>query len=225
MKTGTKSLLFGVHQFAWHPVTVFLAWCHLYGRPTWRETVCIFIHDWGYWGCAAMDDEDGQRHPEFAARLAGRMFGQHYHDLVLLHSRHLAKKLNREPSRLCWADKVSMVYDPFRFYVIRATLSGEIHEYRANAAASGFTPAAAPHRAWFEKLRTHLVGLASEIALARLLWIDEAARLLANAHGHETPNDNLRAYAVALAENYFDDVPESERLTPRAAVEEEISCS
>lgn len=26
MRIGTKSILFGVHQFIWHPVTVYIAW-------------------------------------------------------------------------------------------------------------------------------------------------------------------------------------------------------
>jgi len=25
----------------------------------WKEIICIFIHDWGYWFCADMDGEDG----------------------------------------------------------------------------------------------------------------------------------------------------------------------
>lgn len=57
MKTGTKSLLFGVHQFIWHPLTVLLAWIKLYGWPAWEELVCIIIHDWGYWGKSNMDGE------------------------------------------------------------------------------------------------------------------------------------------------------------------------
>jgi len=47
MKVGTKSLLWGVHQIFWHPLTVTLAWRELYKKwPSWKEFVCIFIHDW-----------------------------------------------------------------------------------------------------------------------------------------------------------------------------------
>ncbi|MCK5235828.1 MAG: hypothetical protein KAR06_02490, partial [Deltaproteobacteria bacterium] len=59
---GTKSLLFGVHQFIWHPITVLIAWCKLYGWPTWPELVCIIVHDWGYWGKPNMDGPEGEKH-------------------------------------------------------------------------------------------------------------------------------------------------------------------
>ena len=75
MKTGTKSLLFGVHQFIWHPVTVLIAWIWLYKRfPSWRELICMFVHDWGYWGKTNMDDEDGEKHPELGANIALKLF-------------------------------------------------------------------------------------------------------------------------------------------------------
>ena len=83
MNVGTKSLLFGVHQFIWHPVTVLIAWVSLYGRPTWRELICIIVHDWGYWGAPNMDGEEGERHPEVGAEIALRLFGLEYYELVL----------------------------------------------------------------------------------------------------------------------------------------------
>lgn len=90
-------MLWGVHQFLWHRITVLVAWWSLYGAPNCREAICIFIHDWGYWTCENMDGEEGERHPEFGAKLAGWLFGQKYHDLVLLHSRHYARQLERTP--------------------------------------------------------------------------------------------------------------------------------
>jgi hypothetical protein len=103
LQKGTKSLLFGVHQFFWHPATVLIAWIGLYGWPSWKEVICIIVHDWGYWGSPNMDSEEGECHPEIGARIAGTLFGRDYYDLCLLHSRHYARKVNREPSRLCWA--------------------------------------------------------------------------------------------------------------------------
>ena len=42
MKVGTKSLLFGVHQLLWHPLTVWLGWIKLYKKPpSFKEAVCI----------------------------------------------------------------------------------------------------------------------------------------------------------------------------------------
>jgi hypothetical protein len=136
MKTGTKSLLFGVHQFLWHPLTVALAWHKLYRKwPTWREAVCIVIHDWGYWGCENMDDAQGELHPYVGARIAKHLFGYRYATLVLLHSRHLARSRNQEPSALCWPDKLSHIYYPVWLYWFLSSITGEIKEYKVNAEA------------------------------------------------------------------------------------------
>ncbi len=162
MKLGKKSLLFGVHQFILHPVTVLFAWIYLYGFPSWNELVCIIIHDWGYWFCSDMDGHDGSRHPEFAARLAGKWFGQYYYDLCLYHSRHYARRAGAEPSMLCWADKLSIKYEPSWLYLPRALASGELEEYRSVAAVSGVVPHEATHKQWFCWVKRHLVrsGLA-----------------------------------------------------------------
>ncbi len=157
---GTKSLLFGVHQFAWHPITVWLAWRDLYGRPSWREAVCIVIHDWGYWGCADMDGTVGKQHPRLGAKIADRLFGPAYHDLVLHHSRHLAKELGATPSRLCWADKLSMLYDPAWFYLLRARSTGELREYRWHA--RHHVSLLASDADWLAWLKAHLARLAKE---------------------------------------------------------------
>lgn len=162
MNTGTKSLLFGVHQFIWHPITVLRAWHHLYGPPSWKEIVCIVIHDWGYWGSPDMDGEKGERHPEIAARMAGKLFGREYHDLCLLHSRHYARNAGKEPSKLCWADKLSILYDPAWFYLLRARLSGELREYRSVAANAGFISLSASDREWFAWIRDRLSTLGRE---------------------------------------------------------------
>lgn len=158
---GRRSLLFGVHQFLWHPITVWRAWCRQYKRyPTWRETVCIIIHDWGYWFTSDMDGEAGERHPEVGARLAGRMLGQEYHDLVLYHSRHYARAQGKLPSPLCWADKASILFDPPWWYLFRARLSGELVEYRERAAAAGVVPLSAPDSEWFRVIREKFQRLA-----------------------------------------------------------------
>lgn len=161
MKLGTKSLLFGVHQFAWHPITVWLAWRALYNEtPTWRETVCIVIHDWGYWGSADMDGKEGEQHPYAGAAIADRLFGPAYRDLVLRHSRSLCKMIGAEPSKLCWADKFSMLYDPSWFYLFRARATGEIREYRVKAVR--YIPLSVPDRHWLAWLKKRLAKLARE---------------------------------------------------------------
>ena len=161
MKTGTKSVLFGVHQFLWHPLTVWFAWVWLYRSvPTFREAFCILVHDWGYWGKAKMDDELGERHPEVGAKIAGALFGQEYYELCLLHSRHYARNAGKEPSALCWADKLSIVFEPWWFYLPRAIASGEINEYREMSA--GFVPLDAPHRQWFNWVKDRFRTLGYE---------------------------------------------------------------
>jgi hypothetical protein len=164
MTTGTKSLLFGVHQFIWHPVTVLLAWVKLYGWPTWKQLVCIIVHDWGYWGSPNMDDERGEQHPRTGAMIALRLFGYDlkYYDLVLNHSRHLARTLGHEPSPLCWADKRSIMYDPPWFYLLRARLSGEIKEYRVLAAQANFVPETATDQQWLSIIRDKFELMAKE---------------------------------------------------------------
>jgi hypothetical protein len=75
MRVGTKSVLFGAHCFFLHPWFVAWAWWKLYGFP-WdpRLWVAFFIHDLGYWGSPNMDGEEGERHPEWAARVMTRLF-------------------------------------------------------------------------------------------------------------------------------------------------------
>lgn len=162
MKVGTRSLLFGVHQVFWHPITVLIAWWRLYGRPSWRELVCIIIHDWGYWGKPDMDGDLGERHPEWAANVAGRLFGPAYQDLCLFHSRHYARRFGGEPSKLCWADKLSILYEPWWLYLPRAWLSGELFEYRQTADRAGVVALSAPHREWFACIQERLATLARE---------------------------------------------------------------
>lgn len=161
MRVGTRSLLFGVHQVIWHPVTVALAWRSLYGAwPSWREAMCIIIHDWGYWGAPNMDGEEGERHPVWAARVAGRWLGPAYADLCLLHSRHYARQLDRPPSLLCWPDKLSLLFDPPWFYLFRARFSGELWEYRQKASEAGVVPLSATDWEWLMVIRARFQALA-----------------------------------------------------------------
>ena len=147
MRTGTKSVLFGVHAFWYHPITVWRAWRELYGRrPDFWETVAIVVHDLGYVGCEHMDDAHGERHLIFGAELIRRLYrathratpfyeaeARRLHRLVRYHSRYLAARERRNPSPLCWPDKLSLRFDPPAFYLFRARLSGELAQYRMAA--------------------------------------------------------------------------------------------
>jgi hypothetical protein len=134
MKIGTKSLLFGAHQFILHPLFIFAAWWKLFGFPRDpRLWVSFIVHDWGYWGSPNMDGPEGERHTEFGAKICGLAFGDGWRDFCLYHSRFAAVRDGKSFSLLCLADKFSIVMEPAWFYLPRVRWSGEIHEYMALA--------------------------------------------------------------------------------------------
>lgn len=157
MRIGTKSVLFGAHQFLIHPWFVAAAWGKLYGFP-WdpRLWVAFFVHDLGYIGKPNMDGEEGERHVEFGARLMSILFDPSkpsrdfefvivnsdpksrwlcgpWGQFSLFHSRFYAKKYCQKYSRLCVADKLAIALTPAWLYLPLARLTGEIHEYMALA--------------------------------------------------------------------------------------------
>lgn len=147
MTVGTKSLLFGVHQFVWHPWCVARAWRRLYGRwPAPAVWLAIVLHDAGYWGCVSMDGKDGKRHPVAGARLVRKVvlaltgdskYARRMHEFTAGHSRSFSKILGVPPSRLYVADKVAVLMEPGWFYLLRAWLSGEGEEYARNSPLAG----------------------------------------------------------------------------------------
>lgn len=85
--------------------------------------------------------------------------------LSLYHSREYSKAHERLPSALCWADKYCCFFDPAWFYLLRGHLSGEIYEFRANAA--GQIPDSFSYADWYRWYRL------------KILWLDEIQKLLA----------------------------------------------
>jgi hypothetical protein len=162
MRVGTKSLLFGVHQFLYHPLTVALAWKRVYTRwPNWWECVAICCHDLGYWGKRDMDGSDGITHPWGGARIAFKvvMLLQRWSkapaelklerawrawELCITHSAGYCWHWNASRGGLlklplgllALPDKVCVLYDPRWFYLLRARLSGEIYEFMRHAPAA-----------------------------------------------------------------------------------------
>ena len=161
MKTGTKSVLYGVHQFAIHPLFVLLAWRQLYGFP-WdpRVWACAVLHDLGYIGKAEMDSDDGERHVEWGAWAAGALFGRRWYEFCLGHSRHYARREGVPVSRLCYADKLAIVLCPAWLYLPLARLSGELSEYRLIADRAGFVPQCESDRSWKLWLDDRMVKVA-----------------------------------------------------------------
>jgi hypothetical protein len=138
MKIGTKSLLFGAHQFLLHPIMVMVAWWKLFGFPSdYRLWIAFLVHDWGYWGLAEMDGDIGDWHPKLGQTIMGRLFGREWGSFCLLHSRFLAKFYGTQPSKLCFADKYSLVLEPWWFYLPRAWATGELSEYLKNSGNNG----------------------------------------------------------------------------------------
>jgi hypothetical protein len=148
----------------WHPLVVLLAWIRLYRKlPTVFELVAIIFHDIGYWGCEDMDGECGITHPIRGAVLTskicrGLLFllrplgvkGPHLweiYQLSMFHSKALARDMGAKPSKLCGPDKLSILFEPWWFYSLRARLSGELEEY-VNNGPPGLTP-----KQWFEWLK------------------------------------------------------------------------
>lgn len=140
MKIGTKSVLFGAHQFLIHPWFVAWGWWTLYGFPCDpRLWVAFFVHDLGYIGKPNMDGPEGEKHPELGARIMGELFdpvtkrGDRWYYFSLLHSRYYAKTLGLQPSRLCMADKLAIALTPAWLYLPMVRATGEIDEYMAHA--------------------------------------------------------------------------------------------
>lgn len=148
MKIGTRSVLFGAHQFILHPLCLALAWRRLYGMP-WdpRLWLCFFLHDFGYIGMPNMDGKEGREHPLRGARWVLLITGSiHFHDLCLFHSRHFCKARGRTTSRLCVADKLAFVITPRWIYLLSTGLTGELAQYVENGRKA--SPTVGFHTHW-----------------------------------------------------------------------------
>lgn len=84
-----------------------------------------------------MDGPEGETHVEGGARIMARMFGAEWGDFARYHSRYYARKDGVAPSRLCYADKLSLCMEWNWCYLLRVRLTGEINEYRAHAERGG----------------------------------------------------------------------------------------
>ncbi|MBU8901325.1 MAG: hypothetical protein KOO69_01155, partial [Victivallales bacterium] len=175
MKIGTKSVLFGVHQFMIHPVLVLYAWLIVHRScPSMAELVAIITHDIGYWGMPNMDGPEGSGHPENAASFwRGRFgtFGDSVADLILGHSRFHAKANNLPLSKLFQPDKLATALYPIWLYLLLANLSGEIKEYmslRGSEKYPDHQPRAQTQVQWFLEIQGNMVlmGIQGEANLA-----------------------------------------------------------
>lgn len=153
MNVGTKSSLYGVHAFWWHPITVALAWKKIYGTwPRWAEWVAIALHD-NYFGCENIDGPEGKLHPARNGKIARIFGGKYAEELVRFHSRDFSRSADRNPSALCAPDKYSVLIEPKWFYMLRAKASGEIKEFIQNAVDAEKLPVGATANDWYEFYR------------------------------------------------------------------------
>jgi hypothetical protein len=146
MKTGTKSLLFGYHQFLLHPLMVAVAWWKLYGFPLDpRLWFSFFLHDIGYFGKPNMDGVEGKHHPFVGAHVMHFLFDRvttsadmelkyddRWYKFCLYHSRSIANVCFAPVSELCYADKLAFLLYPTWLMKTLYWLTGEGKEYMAN---------------------------------------------------------------------------------------------
>ncbi len=172
MNIGTKSLLFGTHQFLLHPLFVFIAWWRLFGFPKKLPLYIAFVvHDWGYWGQPNMDGPEGESHPWLGAHIMSCLFDRRggfrhprhrYHaswfHFVYYHSRFTARRNNINFSDLCLADKLAVASEPPWFYLLRAKATGELWEYIATVKTKHADEPLTDRNPeeWFESVRRFL---------------------------------------------------------------------
>lgn len=177
ISVGTLSLLVGAH---WPPhiAMVTLAWRWLYGSwPTWRELACICLHDVGYAGCEQMDGDDGTLHPERGARIADRLFGKPFGDLIRGHSKGYADIAGVPLSKLYGPDKLSHAFEVSACYAFRTRLTGELQQYRGclwNAARHD-DPSVSDAE-WFRVIRARMTrgGIAHALTITAPNGLGEA---------------------------------------------------
>lgn len=194
MKIGTKSVLFGAHCFFLHPWFVALAWWKLYGFP-WdpRLWIAFFVHDIGYLGKPNIDGPEGEAHPKLGAEIMTLCFdsdpptidwtatplSRNNKDYVwvddepygkwgqfsLFHSRYYAKAQGAQPSKLCFADKLSFALTPRWLYLPMVTATGEINEYLKNAQKSDsghWKPTGYDKKLWHTQLCSYMIAWVNE---------------------------------------------------------------
>ena len=165
---GTKSLIFGAH---WPPhiAAVVASWRWLYGSwPTWKEFVAICIHDIGYLGCEHMENGKGMLHPARGARIADRLLGKQYGDLIRGHSKGYAEAFGVPLSKMYPPDKLAIAFDTALFYTFRTRITGELEQYRT-AGDAHHQPQEedfkVPDDDWFRVVRSRMIRSGLDHAL------------------------------------------------------------
>lgn len=118
MLGGLRTFLIGYHNPTVHSYYVIKAWKKIYKQyPDSRKFICILLHDIGYItqrDSNVPDDKD--IHPLIGAKVCGFLFGRHYYNFCIGHSRAYAKRMNVPLSSLCYADKYSVLLISWRVH-------------------------------------------------------------------------------------------------------------
>lgn len=148
----------------------------------WHLWLCFIVHDLGYWGKPNMDGNEGEVHPYWGANIVQRilLISAHRHkwpsavmtqdestayrwrQFALLHSRFLARSLEKEPSLLCWADKMAITLTPSWLYIPMTKLTGELNEYMNVNPREIKGSVYGSARAWHQACRAYCEALAIE---------------------------------------------------------------
>lgn len=124
---GTKSWLFGCHSFI-HSILIIRAWKHLYkSYPSFKECICIMLHDIGYCGKNYLTDKSNSSHAELGAQICGELFGGDYYLFVLGHSVTAAKKHGIAVSKLEAPDDYSWILAPDWWLRLNQLVEPQLH--------------------------------------------------------------------------------------------------
>lgn len=162
MKIGTKSLLFGGHQFILHPIHVFIAWWIAYGFPKDpRLWIAFVVHDWGYWGKDNIDGEEGETHPELGGKIMHWLFDKKnetkWYNFTRFHSRSYALLHGGTISKLCIADKLAFCIPSKWLYLFFTSLTGEIKEYMTTSRAKFGKDPYTNKSEWYDRVYDYML--------------------------------------------------------------------
>lgn len=121
MKEGTRSYLFGCHQFLLHPLWVLLAWRLEYKSwPKWWEIIAIFLHDIGICGRQYLSNDEAKighwrKGTHLSFYIVRKLTGSICKGAILagfLCAGHCPEESNFPESKLSRADKRSWLVAP-----------------------------------------------------------------------------------------------------------------
>lgn len=107
-----------------------------------------------------------------------------WRDFSMFHSRYYAKKHNGQPSKLCFADKLSFSYTPAWLYLPMVNATGEIKEYLRNAkkAETEHWKPVEGQKIWHRQLSEYMIKWVDEHKDGRIdTWTDSNRHAITNS--------------------------------------------